>query len=53
MMKHLKKLEEEVSAWRPVVAFRHPVGFVECFHLADMDVQPPKTPGRFSLRLDV
>jgi hypothetical protein len=23
-----------------------------CFHLADVDVQTPETPGRFSLRLD-
>ena len=44
---------EPVNSGCPVVAFRHPVGFLERFHLADMDVQPPETPSRFSLRLDV
>src|ERR1700674_3633109 len=37
----------------PVVLLRHPVGFVERFHLANVDVQPPETPSWFSLRLDV
>ena len=29
------------------------VGFAQRLHLADVNVQPPETPGRFSLRLDV
>src|SRR5450631_4238102 len=37
----------------PIVLLRHPVGFVERFHLANVDVQPPETPSWFSLRLDV
>src|ERR1700733_2027433 len=44
---------DPVDSRCPVVAFRHPVSFVERFHLADVDVQPPETPSRFSLRLDV
>src|SRR6267142_5677107 len=36
-----------------VITFRHPVGFLERFHLADVNVQSPETPSRFSLRLDV
>jgi transposase len=27
--------------------------FMESFHLADMNVQSPETPRRFSLRLDI
>src|SRR2546430_17582493 len=44
---------DPVNARCPVVTFRHLVGFVECSHLADVDVQSPETPSWFSLRLDV
>src|SRR5437762_10436723 len=44
---------DPINSGRPVVTFRHSVGFLECFHLADMDIQSPETPSRFSLRLDV
>ena len=44
---------DPVDARGPVVLLGHLVGFVERLHLADVDVQSPETPSRFSLRLDV
>src|SRR5258708_5531666 len=35
----------------PVVACRHPVGFLERLHLADVDVYSPEPPACFRLRL--
>src|ERR1035437_8397228 len=50
----LDGLERDLANARcPVILFRHPVGFAKRLHLADMNVKPPETPGRFSLRLDV
>jgi hypothetical protein len=42
-----------IDTWRAVVFFSHPVGFVERFPFADMDVEAPEAPRRFSLRLGV
>ena len=42
-----------VNAWSSVITFRHLVGFLKGFHLADVDVQSPEPPSRFSLSLDV
>src|SRR5713101_8191263 len=42
-----------VNSRSSVIILRHPVGFLERFHLADVNVQSPETPSRFSLRLDV
>jgi hypothetical protein len=42
-----------IASWGAVVGLGEPGGFVERFHLADMDVQAPEPPGRFSLRLGV
>jgi len=36
-----------------VVFFGQLIRFAQCFHLTNMDVQTPETPGRVSLRLDV
>ena len=44
---------DPVDTRGPVVLLGQRVGFVEGLHLADVDVQAPETPGRFSLRLDV
>src|SRR5215813_12985622 len=44
---------DSVYSRRPVVFFRHPVGFVERLPFADVDVKSPETPGWFRLRLDV
>jgi MFS family permease len=42
-----------VHARSSVVAFRQPIGFLECLPFRNVDIQPPKAPSRFSLRLDV
>src|SRR5579863_1773431 len=42
-----------VNSGGAIVCLRHLVGFAERLHLADVHVQTPETPRRFSLRLDV
>lgn len=42
-----------VNTRSTVVSSGQRVRFAQCFHLTDMDVQPPEPPRRFSLRLDV
>src|SRR5271166_4943757 len=37
----------------PIVLFGHLIRCAQGLHPADVDVKPPETPGRFSLRLDV
>src|SRR6516162_5863540 len=36
-----------------IVFFGQLIRLAQCFHLTNMDVQAPETPGRVSLRLDV
>jgi len=36
-----------------IIALGQRIRLAQRFHLADMDVQTPETPGRLSLRLDV
>src|SRR6516225_4390072 len=51
---YLDRLERHaVNSRRAVVGFRKCIGFSERFHFADVNIDPPATPGRFSLRLDV
>src|SRR5262249_16134101 len=42
-----------INPWSTVIVFGQSIGFTERVQLADMDVQAPETPGRFSLRLGV
>src|SRR5262249_31295584 len=42
-----------VNPWGTVVGLGHPIGFPEGLHFADMDIQAPEPPGRFSLRLHI
>src|SRR5438128_7948195 len=42
-----------VDTWGAVVGFRQRVRGAERFQFADMNVQAPEAPRRFSLRLDV
>src|SRR6267143_2611045 len=44
---------DPIDARGPVVLLRHLVGFLQSFHFANMNVQSPETPVRFSLRLVV
>jgi len=44
---------DAIDPRRPVIAPCHLVGFVQGFHLADVDVQSPEMPKRFCLRLDI
>ena len=43
---------DSVNAGRTFVLPGHPVGFPKCFHLADMNIQSPESPGLLGLRLD-
>src|SRR5262245_7985692 len=42
-----------VDTWCAVVGLGQVIGFLEGFPFADVDIQAPETPGRFSLRLGV
>ena len=44
---------DPVTAGSTVIDLRHLVSGPKRLHLADVDVQPPETPGWFGLRLDV
>jgi hypothetical protein len=42
-----------IDSGSAVVGLRQPIGFKKRFPLADVHIQTPKAPRRFSLRLDV
>src|SRR5258706_10613879 len=44
---------DPVTSWSTIIAFGQRIRRTQGFHLADMDVQTPETPGHLGLRLDV
>src|SRR5437879_10356667 len=44
---------DPVDSRCPVILLCHPIGFLKCLLLADVDVQPPETLSWFGLRLVV